>query len=197
MPAEGRKTNRGPSAAGENRRALLAAARSLMSQHGYHVSLHAIAREAGVGQGVLYRNFPTRLDLAFAVFEENFAELELIAADPDPGAFARFWDRLVDMTVTDTAFIEMSIDARREVPYPQGVTRFTTLVAPALARAQAAGRVDQSVTPDDVMLAERMVYGIVVTSPDPATARSTIDRALRLAQDPIAAVAGHPPSTRR
>ncbi len=47
-----------------------------MAARGHRVPLNAIAREGRVGQGVLYRHFPTRLDLAFAVFEENSAELE-------------------------------------------------------------------------------------------------------------------------
>ena len=80
MPATPRPHNAGPSAAPKNRAAILSAARTLFAQQGYHVPLNAIARAAGVGQGVLYRHFPHRIDLALAVFDDNFAELEAIAA---------------------------------------------------------------------------------------------------------------------
>jgi AcrR family transcriptional regulator len=37
--------------------------------------LEAIARQAGVGVGTLYRHFPTRLDVVEAVYEEDVEEL--------------------------------------------------------------------------------------------------------------------------
>src|SRR3954447_20413240 len=107
------RVNRGPAAAIDNRRAILQGARRVMAERGYHVPLSAIARDAGVGQGVLYRHFSTRLDLAFAVFEENFRELEALAGEPGPDAFGRLWDRVVDLTVDSAAFVEMVVDARR------------------------------------------------------------------------------------
>ncbi|MEY9214784.1 hypothetical protein NI17_018100 [Thermobifida halotolerans] len=58
-------------------------------------------------RAALYRCFPSRPHLALAVFEENFAGLEALAAEPDPGAFARLWRRLPDPTVEETAFVEM------------------------------------------------------------------------------------------
>src|SRR5690606_39484170 len=65
------KPNRGPAAAAENRAALLAAARRLFAERGYHAPLSAIAREAGVGQGSLYRHFPQRELIAAAILEEK------------------------------------------------------------------------------------------------------------------------------
>ena len=85
--------------------------------------LSAIAREAGVGQGVLYRHFPTRIDLALAVFEENFAELESLATDARPGAFTTVWNRLVELTISEAAFLEAVIDARRTLPDYDGGQR--------------------------------------------------------------------------
>ena len=40
---------------------------------------NAIAKAAGVGQGVLYRHFPRRVDLALAVFDDNFTAMERLA----------------------------------------------------------------------------------------------------------------------
>lgn len=174
------RSNRGPAAAPENRRAILLAARRLFTERGYRVPLSAIAREAGVGQGVLYRHFPTRLDLAHAVFEANFTELEGIAADETPGAFARFWNRVVDLTVTDSAFVEMVVDARRTQEDYDGGQRLRRMIAPLLARAHQAEEVPATLTVDDLVLVQRMVYGVVVTAHDDAEAHRSAARIMEL-----------------
>lgn len=171
-------SNRGPAAAAGNRRAILDAARRLFAERGYRVPLSAIARAAGVGQGVLYRHFPTRLDLAFAVFEENFAELEAIAADSGSETFIRLWSRLLELTIEAAAFVEMVVDARRNLPDYDGGDRLLRLIAATLPRAQAAGLVDADLSAADVHLAHRMVYGVVVTANDPDQVKDTVDQAL-------------------
>ncbi|MEU4245545.1 helix-turn-helix domain-containing protein [Actinoplanes sp. NPDC026619] len=180
MPSSGGRVNRGPAAASENRQAILDAARRLFTARGYHVPLSAIAKDAGVGQGVLYRHFPTRLDLAFAVFEENFTQLEAIAADPGAGAFGRLWDRMVRLTVESAAFVEMAVDARRSMSSYSGGERLQVLIRDTLPRAQAAGLVDARITVDDVLLAHRMIYGVITTSVEPADLEPAVERALQL-----------------
>ena len=176
------KSNRGPAAAADNRAAILEAARRLFADRGYRVPLSAIAREAGVGQGVLYRHFPTRLDLAFAVFDDNFDELETIAADPSPEAFGRLWSRLLDLTIEASAIVEMVVDARRNLPDYDGAERLLRLVESTLPPAQAAGLASAGLTAPDVLLAQRMAYGVVITAAgEPRTVRATVDRALSLA----------------
>lgn len=184
MPARTGERNRGPAAAADNRRAILAAARRLFAERGYRVPLSAVAKEAGVGQGVLYRHFPTRLDLAYAVFEENFVELEAIAAEPDEGAFGRLWARLVDLTIREAAFVEMVVDARRSNPAYDGGDRLLALTGPPLDRARDAGLVAAGLTASDVMVALRMAFGVVVTATGPEPVRDTVDRALALLDRP-------------
>lgn len=58
-----------------NRARLLAAARAVFSKEGGAASMDAVAREAGVGVGTLYRHFPTRIDLVEAVYREDVEEL--------------------------------------------------------------------------------------------------------------------------
>ena len=164
MSSSARGSNRGPAAAAENRHALLRAARELFAEKGYNVPLSAIARAAGVGQAVLYRHFPRRLDLAFAVFEENFTELEVLAADQGPDAFERFFARLVDLMIESLGFVELVVGARAD--YEDGAGRLAALVTGPLARAQRAGVVAGEVTIADVDLALRMVYGVAVTALD-------------------------------
>lgn len=183
MTTKLRESNRGPAAAAGNRRAILAAARRLFASRGYRVPLSAIARDAGVGQGVLYRHFPTRLDLAFAVFDENFVDLERIASEPGAGAFGRLWNRLLQHTIEHAAFVEMVLDARQSLPDDDGDTRLRRLVEHSLGRAKRAGRVTPEVAPDDVLLAQRMAYGVVTTAGDgePTSAgRSLVRQASRV-----------------
>ncbi len=160
----------------------------MFTERGYHVPLSAIAKYAGVGQGVLYRHFPTRLDLAFAVFEENLEQLETIGAEPDAGAFGRLWDRLVALTVDSAAFVEMAVDARRSLPGYTGGRRLQALIEVTLPRAQRAGLIDARITVDDVLLAHRMIYGVVVTEVEPAGVRAAVQRALRLLDPATTAV---------
>ncbi len=178
MPMSNGRVNRGPAAAAGNRRAILAAARRLFAERGYHVPLSAIAQEAGTGQGVLYRHFPTRLDLALAVFETHFEELTAIAGHDAPDAFVRLWSRLLDLVVEESAFVEMIVDARRSLPDYDGGPRLRDLVEQTLPRAQAAGLVPRTLGTTDVLLAVRMAYGVVATSVGSEDVRATVDRVL-------------------
>nr|WP_228083270.1 TetR/AcrR family transcriptional regulator [Streptomyces sp. MA3_2.13] len=78
-PSGRRPPNDGPKAAARNRAALIAAARAVYAEHGLDAPLSAIARRAGVGQGVLYRHFPDRAAVAAAVLEENVRQIEQAA----------------------------------------------------------------------------------------------------------------------
>ncbi|MFJ3667059.1 helix-turn-helix domain-containing protein [Streptomyces sp. NPDC090106] len=77
-----RPLNDGPRAAARNRAALITAAREVYAESGLGAPLSAIARQAGVGQGVLYRHFPDRTALVIAILEENVRQIELAAAQP-------------------------------------------------------------------------------------------------------------------
>ncbi|MFJ8403401.1 TetR/AcrR family transcriptional regulator [Streptomyces microflavus] len=81
---EGRRpANDGPKAAARNRAALVTAARETFAERGLEAPLSAIARRAGVGQGVLYRHFPDRVALVSAVLEENVRQIEQAADAED------------------------------------------------------------------------------------------------------------------
>lgn len=175
MPAHMRRINRGPAAAAENRRALLAAARDLFAERGFDVPLQAIAKRARVGQGVLYRHFPRRMDLALAVFEENFLRLEAAGADVGPGSFARLWGLLVDEVVDSAAFVEMAVEARRELPDFGGTARLLAIFGPHVEAALRGGEVRADLVVEDVPTGVRMVYGLVVTSGGRSRLSATID----------------------
>jgi AcrR family transcriptional regulator len=84
----------------ENRARIIEAARSVVATSD-ELKLNAIAKRAGVGQGTLYRHFPTREDLLAEVYRQDVDEL--VAAAPalleehEPlNALARWFDRVAD-----------------------------------------------------------------------------------------------------
>jgi AcrR family transcriptional regulator len=58
-----------------NRELLIAAAREVFSEQGSSASMEAIAKQAGVGVGTLYRHFPHRFDIVEAVYQDDVEEL--------------------------------------------------------------------------------------------------------------------------
>ncbi|WP_308294060.1 helix-turn-helix domain-containing protein [Streptomyces sp. UNOC14_S4] len=78
---------------------IVAAAESLVAEHGAEASLEEIARHAGVGSATLHRHFPSRQSLLEAVFKGRVDALCATARDllpdPDPGAALVSWLRAV------------------------------------------------------------------------------------------------------
>lgn len=72
---------------------LVVAAREVFSLQGSDASMEAIAHQAGVGAGTLYRHFPRRIDLVEAVYRNDVEEL-FIAAEKAVVNFAP-WEALV------------------------------------------------------------------------------------------------------
>ena len=61
----------------ERRTQLLTIAEELFASHGYHhISMDDIADRAGVGKPVLYRHFPSKLDLYLALLDTHCDTLE-------------------------------------------------------------------------------------------------------------------------
>ncbi|MER7193887.1 TetR/AcrR family transcriptional regulator [Streptomyces flaveolus] len=83
-----------------NRTALLEAAQRHFLRDGVGTSLEAVAKEAGVGPGTLYRHFPTREALLAAVLQSRTAELEArredIARIDDAGTALTRWLRAME-----------------------------------------------------------------------------------------------------
>jgi AcrR family transcriptional regulator len=84
--------------AARNRRRILAAAQKLFAQNGVHcTSMDAIAAEAGVGKGTLFRRFGDRASLALAVLDESERALQdaIISGPPPLGPGAPPCRRLI------------------------------------------------------------------------------------------------------
>ena len=95
-----------------NRSKILEAADRQIVVHGPEVRMEAIAEEAGVAVGTLYRHFPTKDALVAAVVEEHvewiMAEVEATADRMEAGAdaldeFRRFLLTTVELAASDKA----------------------------------------------------------------------------------------------
>jgi AcrR family transcriptional regulator len=139
--------------------ALLAAARDAFAEKGAEASLEDIARQAGVGIGTLYRNFPTRRHLFETVYAEEVDALcrladELADAPPWDG-LATWLRRFVDYTVTKRAIRDV-LSGESDIFI---ACRRAMLDAgePLLLRAQAAGEVRSDMSFDDLL---RLISGV-------------------------------------
>src|SRR6476660_9765177 len=84
----------------ENRSRIIEAAQALITRQD-ELRLNEVAKRAGVGQGTLYRHFPTREDLLAEVYRHDVEELvaaaPLLLAEHDPvTALACWFDRVAD-----------------------------------------------------------------------------------------------------
>ncbi|MBI5310052.1 MAG: TetR/AcrR family transcriptional regulator [Actinobacteria bacterium] len=94
-----------------NRGRLIEAAAEAFRESGFEVGVAEIARRAGVGSATLFRNFPTKDDLVFAVIEARLAEaLEICKraqAIEDPAeSFEYLMFGIADFQARDLGFYE-------------------------------------------------------------------------------------------
>lgn len=159
------RQNRGPAAAQANREALMGSARRLLAVEGLDVPFSAIARDAGVSQGVLYRHFPSPTDLALAVFEENMARIEqsLRRAASDAEALDAVWTELVTLTVTDVAFVETAIRSTDDPRFRVLAHQVRALIDPLLERHPLLIEGERGADTETLLFGLRAIYGLVAT----------------------------------
>src|SRR5271163_2029433 len=115
-----------------NRERLLEAAVRAFSAEGPDVTLDAIAKEAGVGIGTLYRHFPTREALVEAAYRNELGRLcdaadELLATMAADQALRTWMDRFVDYMTTKRGMADAlrAVIASGGNPYAQSRDRLT------------------------------------------------------------------------
>jgi AcrR family transcriptional regulator len=94
-----------------NRKRLLDAAAAVFAEHGLEASTAEIARRAGVGQGTVFRRFPTKDDLVAAIVADRLGEITeaaagMLAEPPADGAVLAFMAELARIHVRDRGLIE-------------------------------------------------------------------------------------------
>ncbi|NJP89152.1 TetR/AcrR family transcriptional regulator [Nonomuraea sp. FMUSA5-5] len=134
--------------AADNRERILEAARAVVATAD-EVRLNEIAKRAGVGQGTLYRHFPTREHLLAEVYRQDVDELVATAphllAEHDPvTALTRWLDRLVEYArIKHGVFAAVEAGVRKDLS-----AHSLGPIGDALTTLLDAGRAAGTVRPD-------------------------------------------------
>ena len=143
-----------------NRDRLLEIAARAFSQDGPDVTLDAIAKEAGVGIGTLYRHFPTRDALVAAVYRNETDQLvaaadRLAKMDPPVTALREWLLLFVDYIATKHGMYEVlnSIVGGTSDLYSASTAQVKQAIAKLVERAVASGDIRLDLDPLDLLRA--------------------------------------------
>jgi AcrR family transcriptional regulator len=150
---------------------ILVAAASAFAHHGAQASLKAIAADAGVGIGTLYRRFPTREQLVEATYRSEVTQICAAATDllqslPAAAALAAWMDRFLDFLATKHG---MAQALRAVLAAEDGLRQRTReSLTDALSLLLTAGADEKTIRPDadptDVLMS---VGGVALIAGEP------------------------------
>ncbi|WP_305764590.1 TetR/AcrR family transcriptional regulator [Brenneria corticis] len=131
------------------------------------VSLSAIARKAGVGQGTFYRNFPNREALVMEVYRYEMEQVadfadRLLETSPPDEALRAWMDRLARYAMTKAGLADAirQVAHARDCPGKAGYAPVAAAAQRLLDANQEAGTIRPGVTVDDFFLAIAGIWQI-------------------------------------
>jgi AcrR family transcriptional regulator len=137
---------------------LIDAARTVFADQGGGASLEAIAKQAGVGVGTLYRHFPKRIDVVEAVYRDDVDSLIATAdrgsSELDPWLALEAWLRaFVDYGRAKRTFLNELHEAFEKNPdlKPASRDRIWAACDRVLRRAQDSGEARTDIDGGDLM----------------------------------------------
>lgn len=156
-----------------NREKLLTAARAVFAAADGAVPLEAVAREAGVGIGTLYRHFPTREALVEAVYGAELDDVTgsaptLLAELPPEAALRAWMDRYAAFVAAKRGIIDTlrAGMASGSIATPATRERLTAALAEILAAGVRTGSLRADVEPEDVTT---MLLGVFLSTANAGT----------------------------
>ncbi|WP_328330782.1 TetR/AcrR family transcriptional regulator [Streptomyces sp. NBC_00455] len=169
-----------------NRDKILATAVRVFSEEGLDAHLERIAREAGVGTGTLYRNFPTREILIEAAYRNEVERLcdaapDLLATLPPREALRAWTRRFIDYVTAKFGMAEAlrAVVASRGDPYGHSRDMIEAAITILMEAGTATGALRSDIRPPDMFAA---LAGIALTSGKPEQ-RDQAERLLDLLLD--------------
>lgn len=173
--AEANTTRRRRSDARRNRERLLDVAARALAEGDGAISLEAIAREAGVGIGTLYRNFPNRERLVEAVYA---AEMDNLTDDTSallerlsPRDALREWlGEFAAFATTKRGLADALragyVSGSSEAEYSRTRDQMAVAIAPILRAGAEDGSLRVDVDPADIVILVAGALMSVRTDPD-------------------------------
>ena len=154
-----------------NRERVLAAAKAVFAEGGPAGSLEAVARQAGVGIGTLYRHFPTRQALFEAVYRREVEQLvelaEQLGTDLPPlEALRRWMHGNVEFVATKkgmSAALAVAVHSSSDLT-AYSMDRLGRALDTLRRRAVEAGLIRDDISAEDIL---RTVVGLCYTHDKP------------------------------
>ncbi|WJR66595.1 helix-turn-helix domain-containing protein [Neorhizobium sp. CSC1952] len=139
-----------------NRDRILAVAREALTADP-ETPLSAIGKAAGVGQGTLYRHFPTREALALAIYRKEISALAALASTllqghPPLEAFRLWCAQLADSSAMKRGVAKLLQGATSEDDQREAYQQMVSAVGSLIAACEAAGAIDHGANADDVLM---------------------------------------------
>jgi AcrR family transcriptional regulator len=165
-----------------NRQRILAAAASLIAEHGLGVSHDQIARAAEVAVGTVYRRFPDKSSLVEALFSDQVnavvasAHAALEIADPWT-ALATFMTDILEMQARSRGLRELSSGSAHGFALASYArAQIAPIVTELLGRAHDAAVVRSDVAEQDLALVPLMIGAVIhsARTVDPELWRRTL-----------------------
>lgn len=172
--------------AARNREQLLAVATRILASAESEPSMRAIAREAGVGIGTLYRHYPTREALVEAVYRDQVARLtsgaeDLLAHEAPAVALRRWMDLFGEWIATKNGMLAtlLSMVESGDLAHARTRDELLAAISAILDAGVAAGDLRSDVTAEEVSAG---LIGIFAVAHQPGHAVSA-DRLLDILLD--------------
>jgi AcrR family transcriptional regulator len=182
--------------AARNRDTLLAVATRVFASSAAEPSMRAIAREAGVGIGTLYRHFPTRESLVDAVYQDQVRRLtagarELLGQVTPAEAMRRWMDLFGDWLATKHGMVGTllaMIESGEVADAAQTRAELLDAIAAILDAGGAAGDLRTDISAEDIAASLLGIFGVTGKPGQ----RAQANRLLNLLMDGL-----RPPATQR
>ncbi|MBB3424125.1 AcrR family transcriptional regulator [Rhizobium sp. BK312] len=119
--------------------------------------LSAISKAAGVGQGTLYRHFPTREALALAIYRKEINALAALASTllqehPPLEAFRLWCAQVADSSAMKRGVARLLQAATSEDDKRETYQQMLLAVRSLIAACETAGAIDRGANADDVLM---------------------------------------------
>jgi AcrR family transcriptional regulator len=158
--------------AARNRDKLLDAATRLFIEQGLDATVDAIAKEAGVGPGTVYRHFPSREALIEAAYRSELdavcdAAATLLATESPDNALRAWMDKFIDYMTKKIGMADVlrMIMSSGATPYAHSRERLNAAIELLLRATAKAGVTRSDAVADDVLMT---LSGIATTSGAPS-----------------------------
>jgi len=141
-------------------------------------SMRAIAREAGVGIGTLYRHFPTRESLVDAVYRDQVVRLtagarELLAELSPPAALRAWMDLFGDWIATKNGMLDtlLAMIESGQIAHTRTQTELLAAIDGMLDAGRTTGELRADITAEDI--AASLIGIFTVAHPPERNARAS------------------------